>query len=255
VPFVVIEVPLAEPTLQSSGVSTTLLKAKLAVELTVKPLPVTEKSPPIGPWPGDSAIVGTVTSNGSEFEVVDVVRSVATTSYGPGAAEGTRNVHENEPAAEVVTSEPDGVPSVHPGFVVGDRIDAPKVTRTPSLAVNPVPVMTNGAPTGPVATAGLREIDSVVTWNDPTADWPPTSVARTVVPEVPDGTGNVQVNTPVAFAESVPELQVVTVTPSNTSDVIAVETENPVPRTSTGDPTGPWPGDTAIAGVVTVNEP
>jgi hypothetical protein len=75
------------------------------------------------------------------------------------------------------------------------------------------------------------------------------------VPLVPEGTANVHENVPVALAVNEPDVQVVIVTPSNTSDVSATDTENPVPDTVTVAPTGPWVGDTVIAGVVTVNVP
>jgi hypothetical protein len=70
---------------------------------------------------------------------------------------------------------------------------------------------------------------------------------------VPLGTLNVHENVPVALVVSEPDVQLVIVTPSNTSDVSATDTENPVPDTVTVAPTGPWVGDTVIAGVVTVN--
>jgi hypothetical protein len=77
----------------------------------------------------------------------------------------------------------------------------------------------------------------------------------TVDPDVPDGTGNMQVNPPVEFETRLPDVQEVIVTWSNTSEVSAVETENPVPATVTDSPRGPWVGVTVIAGVVTVNVP
>ena len=82
---------------------------------------------------------------------------------------------------------------------------------------------------------------------------PPTSVAVTVEPEVPAGTENVHENAPAASLESDPLVQLLTGIPSNTSEARAVETENPVPETVTVAPVGPWPGDTVIVGVVTVN--
>ena len=75
------------------------------------------------------------------------------------------------------------------------------------------------------------------------------------MPDVAPGTANVQLNAPVALAKSEPELQLEIVTPSNTREAIAVETENPEPCTLTVAPTGPWPGLTEIAGTVTVNAP
>jgi hypothetical protein len=58
---------------------------------------------------------------------------------------------------------------------------------------------------------------------------------------------------PVALVVNEPDVQLVTVTPSNTSDVSTADSENPVPDTVTVAPTGPWPGETVIAGTVTVN--
>jgi hypothetical protein len=76
----------------------------------------------------------------------------------------------------------------------------------------------------------------------------------TVVPEVPLGTLNVQLNAPVAPAVKEPLVQLAIVTESNTSDDNAVDTENPVPATVTVAPIGPCPGVTVIVGVVTVND-
>jgi hypothetical protein len=95
-----------------------------------------------------------------------------------------------------------------------------------------------------------------VTVNIPLAAWPPTSVAVTVVPDVPLGTRNVQLNAPLADAvseETPVQLAPAIVTPSKTREESTVETEKPVPATVTVAPTGPWPGVTAIVGVVTVN--
>jgi hypothetical protein len=92
--------------------------------------------------------------------------------------------------------------------------------------------------------------------NAPLAVWPPASVAVTVVPDVPMGTGNVQLNAPLASAiceETPVQFTASIVTWSKTRDASAVETEKPVPATVTVAPTGPWPGDTVIVGVVTVN--
>jgi len=86
------------------------------------------------------------------------------------------------------------------------------------------------------------------------AVWPPTSVAVTVVPDVPLGTLKVQLNAPVPFVVSEPDVQLVIVFPSNTSPTV-LSTENPVPATVTVAPTGPWLGVTVILGVVTVNIP
>jgi hypothetical protein len=75
----------------------------------------------------------------------------------------------------------------------------------------------------------------------------------TVDPVAPAGTLNVQVNTPVAFVAREPLAQVVTVIPPSTNPTV-LDTENPVPDTTTVAPTGPCPGATVIAGIVSVND-
>ena len=77
----------------------------------------------------------------------------------------------------------------------------------------------------------------------------------TVVPLVPLGTANVQLNDPFPFAVNEPLVQALIVTASKTSDFRFFETENPVPDTVTVVPTGPFFGVTVIAGVVTLNFP
>jgi hypothetical protein len=134
----------------------------------------------------------------------------------------------------------------------GRMVMLPNVTRTGPLMVKPVPVTTKVAPTGPCN--GVTEIDSVVTSKVVVANCPPTSVARTAVPDVPPGTGNEHENTPVALVISEPEVQV-GFTRSNEREVSEVETEKPVPCTVTGEPTGPWPGVAEIEGMVTVKLP
>jgi hypothetical protein len=79
------------------------------------------------------------------------------------------------------------------------------------------------------------------------------SVAVTVVPAVPTGTLNVQLNAPVAPVVREPAVQVVTTFESKTSEASAFDAEKPVPETVTVAPMGPWVGLTVIAGVVTVN--
>ena len=74
----------------------------------------------------------------------------------------------------------------------------------------------------------------------------------TVVPDVPAGTLNVQLNEPVPSVVRLPLVQLAIVTESNTRDDNAVDTENPVPATVTVAPIGPCPGVTVIASVVTV---
>ena len=108
-------------------------------------------------------------------------------------------------------------------------------------------------PTAPLV--ALSEIAGVVTVNVPVAVLPPTSVALTVVPDVPPGTLNPQLNAPVPPVVNEPLVQAEILTESKTSDASAVETEKPVPETMTAAPTGPFFGLTVIAGFVTVNVP
>jgi hypothetical protein len=79
----------------------------------------------------------------------------------------------------------------------------------------------------------------------------------TVVPDVPLGTLNVQLNAPVAPVVNEPLVQLAAaiVLVSKTNEVSAVDTEKPVPATVNVAPIGPCPGVTVIAGVVTVNVP
>lgn len=79
-------------------------------------------------------------------------------------------------------------------------------------------------------------------------------MARTVEPETPLGTVNVQLNAPSPLVVSEPVMQVVTATESNTSDASGEETENPSPFTVTVPPDGPWVGLTVMTGAVTRNE-
>jgi hypothetical protein len=231
----VIVSPLFEPTVQLTAVSGVPLNSTWAVELTVNPEPETESALPIGPCPGSAARVGTVTVNVSELDVVIVVRSVATTAKGPGTDVGTANAQVKFPPEEVVTSEPLTEPTVQP---IGETVAELNVTFADALAVNPVAVTWKVAPTGPIE--GAIVIASVVTWKLPVANWPPTSVARTVVPEVPLGTAMEQENIPVAVVVREPRIgQELIISPSNDSDASGVDTENPVPEMVTGDPTGP----------------
>ena len=94
-----------------------------------------------------------------------------------------------------------------------------------------------------------------MTVNDPLAVAPPTSVAITLVPEVPIGTVNVHENVPDPSVVSPPAEQLEIAMLSKTSEASGADTENPVPATVTVAPTGPCPGVTVIAGRVTVKEP
>jgi hypothetical protein len=60
---------------------------------------------------------------------------------------------------------------------------------------------------------------------------------------------------PVLPAVSEPVEQLLIATPSNTSDVRVVETENPDPEAVTVAPTGPFPGVAESVRAVTVNDP
>jgi hypothetical protein len=162
----------------------------------------------------------------------------------PDVPLGTLNVQVNAPVALVVRD-----PVVQ--LLTGMESNSSEVRAADT--VNPVPDTVTVAPTGPWI--GLTMIVGVVTVKVPVAVWPPGSVAVTVVPAVPLGTLNVQLNVPVAPVVSDPTVQLVIALLSKVKDASAVETENPVPETVTVAPMGPWVGLTVIAGVVTVNAP
>lgn len=129
------------------------------------------------------------------------------------------------------------------------EIVTPSKTRATVLSTeNPVPETVTVDPTAPEL--ALRVIFGVVTVNVPVAFAPPTSVATTVVPEVPLGTLNVQANNPKLSVVNDPALQLEIVTPSKTSPTL-LDREKPAPATATIAPIGPWPGTTTITGVVT----
>jgi len=155
---------------------------------------------------------------------------------------GTENVQLNEPVGPVVRDPLEQLEIVTPSKTRPTVLDTEK----------PVPETVTVDPTWPFI--GLTVIFGLVTVNFPVACCPPTSVAFTVVPEVPLGTEKVQLKAPVPLVVNDPLVQAEIVTPSNTS-LTALVTENPVPATVTVAPIGPWPGVTVIAGVVTVNEP
>jgi hypothetical protein len=115
---------------------------------------------------------------------------------------------------------------------------------------NPFPETFTIDPTGPWL--GVTVIVGTVTVNVPVANRPPTSVAVTVVPEVPLGTSNVHAKDPVLPVVSEPDTKFVIDTPSNTRELNGVDTEKPVPETSTVAPTGPRPGAIVIASPVTL---
>ncbi len=169
--------------------------------------------------------------------------SVAVTVV-PDVPLGTANVQLNEPVSSTVRE-----PLVQLVIVIESNTSEVRGVDTE----NPVPDTVTVVPTEPWP--GVTVMVGVVTVNVPVVVCPPTSVAVTVVIEVPLGTANVQLNAPVPFVVREPLVQAVIVTESNTNNDSVVETENPVPDTVTAAPTGPWPGDTVIAGVVTVTVP
>ncbi|MGA8091156.1 MAG: hypothetical protein WB984_01475 [Thermoplasmata archaeon] len=164
----------------------------------------------------------------------------------PNTPDGTTNVQLNVPVAPVVREPLVQLAAV---IVLVSKTNDVNAVDTEK----PVPATVTVAPIGPCA--GVTVIAGVVTVNVPLAVLPPTSVAVTVVPDVPPGTTNVQVKAPVAPVVREPLVQLAIVTESNTSDDNAVDKEKPVPATVTVAPIGPCAGVTVIAGVVTVNVP
>ncbi len=118
--------------------------------------------------------------------------------------------------------------------------------------VNPLPEAVTVTPVNPCV--GTSVTVGIVTVNVPVADCPPASVTVTVVPVVPLGTFNVQLNAPVAPVVNEPtvQLELATATPSKFSPTKLV-TEKPVPDTVTATPAGPWAELRVIPSVVTVN--
>src|SRR5579859_1038658 len=110
----------------------------------------------------------------------------------PEVPVGTMNVHENAPV---------GLDTRLP-LVQATMETPPSVNDTVELSEKPEPVAVTVAPEGPRVGATLSA--SGVTVNAPEADWPPASVAWTVVPDVPLGTANVQLNEPVASVVRLP---------------------------------------------------
>ena len=166
----------------------------------------------------------------------------------PDTPAGTTNVQLNVPVAPVVREPLVQLAAV---IVLVSKTNDVNAVDTEK----PVPATVTVAPIGPCP--GVTVIAGVVTVNVPLAVLPPTSVAVTVVPDVPPGTTNVQVKAPVApvVREPLVQLAAVIVLVSKTNDVNAVDTEKPVPATVTVAPIGPCAGVTVIAGVVTVNVP
>jgi hypothetical protein len=191
---------------------------------TEKPVPDTVTVDPGAPFVGVTLIEGVVTVN---FPVACwPPTSVAVTTV-PDVPPGTANVQLNVPAEVVVSPPP---------MEQLEMVTPSKTSPTGLETEKPVPDTVTVAPTGPCF--GLTVIFGVVTVNFPVAVPPPTSVAVTVVPEVPLGTLKVQLNAPVPPAVNEPLVQVDTVCPSKTNPTV-LETEKPVPDTVTVAPTGP----------------
>lgn len=117
-----------------------------------------------------------------------------------------------------------------------EMVTPSKTRATVPTTEKPVPETVTVDPTAPEL--ALRVIFGVVTVNVAVAFAPPTSVAVTVVPEVPLGTANVQANTPALPVVSEPSLQLEIVTPSKTNPTL-LDTEKPAPATATVAPIGP----------------
>lgn len=151
---------------------------------------------------------------------------------------GTLNVQVNPPLAFVTIVAPTNVPdpSKQPE---GVRRPVPKVRVASPFGVNPVAVTSNPLPTLPWT--GATTMVTVVTVKEVVADWPPTSLPVTTVPDVLAGTGTVQEKSPELFVTKEPLVheEEGMVTESKTNDASAVETENPAPVAATGVPTGP----------------
>jgi len=212
----------------------------LSAVRTENPDPVTVTVEPGNPFLGETLIDGVVTL---KLRVACPPPTSVAVTVVPDVPLGTVKVQLKEPVALV--------PRPPPRLQL--TITMPSKTRPTVVETeNPVPVTVTVAPTGPFV--GATVIFGVVTLNVPVADLPPTSVAVTVVPDVPLGTLNVQLNVPVALVASEPLVQAETTTPSNTSPTV-VSTEKPVPETVTVAPVGPCFGATVIFGVVTLNVP
>ena len=239
-----LNVPVAlvvnDPLVQVETVTPSKTRDASAVEIE-KPVPATVTVAPIGPCPGVTVIAGVVTVKAPVASCPP--KSVAVTVV-PDVPEGTLNTQLNAPVAPVVSE-----PLVQLEMVTPSKTSDASAVDTEK----PVPDTVTVAPSGPCP--GVTVIDGVVSVNVPVASWPPTSVAVTVVPEVPLGTLKVQLKAPVPLDVSEPVVQLEIVIPSKTRDARAVETEKPVPATVTVAPIGPCPGVTVIAGVVTVNAP
>ncbi len=206
---------------------------------TEKPVPVTVTRAPTGPRVGLTVIFGTVTVNTpvAELPPASVARTVV-------------------PDVPLITEKPQlKVPEALVARLplVQLETETPSNVRVTELDTeNPLPLTLTGAPMGP--RFGETVSDRAVTVNVPEAWVPPASVAVTVVPDVPLGTGNEQLNVPEASEVKEPLEQVANATAPK-ERATGVETENPVPATVTAAPTGPWPGVTVIRTVVTVNVP
>jgi len=160
----------------------------------------------------------------------------------PDVPLGTLNVQLNDPVALVVND-----PLVQLVIVFESNTSDFSFVNIE----NPVPDTVTVEPTLPLV--GFTVILGVVTVNFAVAVLPPTFVALTVVPEIPLGTLNVQLNVPAALAVNEPLVQLVIVFESKTNDFTFIDAANPVPETVTVEPTGPCVGLTVIARAVAVS--
>ena len=117
----------------------------------------------------------------------------------------------------------------------------PLIDTDVSIVENPLPVTVTDSPITPVL--GVSVMLGTVTVNEFVAASAGTLAtsdpdAVTVVPLVPEGTLNVQLNAPVPLADSDPLVQLEIDTLSNVS-VIVVETVKPLPVVITDSPTTP----------------
>lgn len=200
-------------------------KLRVTVLEDEKPVPATVTTVPWGPVFGVTVMAGVVTEKVPDADCPPTSVAVTTVPLVPG---GTRKVQLKAPVASV-DSDPDvqlaltivTLSKTSVGFVAWDT-------------ENPVPETVTDAPTGPEV--GLTVMWRAVTVNEPVAVGPEASTAVTVVPLVPGGTANVQLNTPFEPGERLPEVQLEMVTPSKVSDESVVELEKPFPATVTDAP-------------------
>lgn len=214
---------------------------------TENPEPDTVTVAPTGPCPGVTEITGVVTVN---VPLADFPPASVAVTVEPEVSPGTLNVHEKVPVAPAV-NDPDEQLSI-----------ATESNTKEASAVEtekPVPDTVTAAPTGPWP--GVIEMATVETMNETTLVW--VSVVTSVPTMLYDpagwfGTVNVQEKAPLGFVVIVEPLAIPTEQPVAVSTiplkatVASSLTVKPAPSTTKEAPTGPWAGETVIAGVVTV---